>query len=333
MKLFTTSSTLPVTADSQHEAQHSDPETPNWISGGRHMSLGGQCWRLAFASLLAIVIPVLLTEFFEDWADISEAAEWLLHSIVLVATVIPTFYFLWYRPLIGEMNEHARAESEVSRLSRRVMDASEEERRRLARDLHDDTGQKLVALQLQLDLHRKKLAGSHPELAEECLQISHAISNLADDLRHVIVALRPPLLDDFGLVPALEAHLADLRRFCPNLAVQVVASGMGGRLPMEVETALFRVCQEALNNVIRHARAKHVELRLTGSYPTVILIIEDDGVGFQVRDPVAAGPEGQHCGLSGIRERIAAVGGRVKVQSAPGKGTRLRIEVPLSIGS
>jgi signal transduction histidine kinase len=202
----------------------------------------------------------------------------------------------------------------------------------LGRDLHDDIGQKLVALQLHLDLHRQNLDDKYPELAGECRQISDVVGGLADDLRHVIVALRPPLLDDLGLLPALEAHLADLRRFCPVLEVQLIASGMGGRLPVELETVLFRVCQEALNNVIRHARAQRAQIRLTSSYPAIILIVEDDGIGFQMAPPAAGNAGEHHYGLSGIRERVAAVGGWLKVQSAPGKGTRLRVEVPLTVG-
>lgn len=332
MKLSTTSPPLPATAGPRPRSHLEYPGADKASPLLRRTRLGGQWWRLAFSSLLAIVIPVALTETFEIWSGIPEAAEWLLHSVVLVTTLTPVFYCLWYRPLKAEMAERIQAEAEVRRLSRRVMETGEEERRRLARDLHDDIGQKLVALQLQLDLHRQNFSGSHPDLVEDCLRISRAIGSLADDLRHVIVALRPPLLDDFGLMPALEAHLADLRRLCPALEMQMTSSGMGGRLPLELETTLFRVCQEALNNVIRHARAQRVEIRLTGSYPTVILIIEDDGVGFRMTNPAKAAPEGQHCGLSGLRERIAAVGGWVKVQSAPGKGTRLRIEVPLSTG-
>lgn len=335
IKLSTTSSALPATTDSGLRSQTAPPGAGKalpLLPLLRRVRLSGQVWRLAFSSLLAIVLPIVLTETFETWYGITESAEWLLHSVILVTTLTPVFYYLWYRPLEGEMAERIQAEAEVRRLSRQVMETSEEERRRLARDLHDDIGQKLVALQLQLALHRQNFAGSHPDLVEECLQIYHAIGSLADDLRHVIVALRPPLLDDFGLMPALEAHLADLRRLCPDLEVQLTSSGMGGRLPSEVETALFRVCQEAFNNVIRHARAQHVEIRLTGSYPTVILIIEDDGVGFRTTNPATGGLEGQHCGLSGIRERVAAVGGWVKIQSAPGKGTRMRVEVPLLTG-
>lgn len=332
MKQFFAPSTLPAAAGSRRRGRlrhQVDNKTPRL---GRTAAVAGQLRRLVFTAVLGIIIPVLLTEVLEKWYAIPANLEWFLHCVVLVATLTPVFYCLWYRPLAGEMAERAQAELEVRRLSRQVMEASEDERRRLARDLHDDIGQKLVALQMQLDLHRQNLDDRYPELVGECRQIGAVIGGLADDLRHVIVALRPPLLDDLGLLPALEAHLADLRRLCPALEVQLIASGMGGRLPVELETVLFRVSQEALNNVVRHARARRVEIRLTGSYPTIILIVEDDGIGFPAGAPGAGSGEGQHCGLSGLRERVAAVGGWLKVQSAPGKGTRLRAEVPLSVG-
>jgi signal transduction histidine kinase len=282
--------------------------------------------------LLAIVFPIVLTELFENYLfNIPESMEWFVHCVVLLLTVLPVFYLIWYRPLLREMNERSLAEAEVSRLSRQVMEAGEEERRRLGRDLHDDIGQKLVALQLQVDLHYHELAGQYPGLAEQCRQIGGVIDGLADDLRQVIVALRPPLLDDLGLLPALEAHLADLRKVCPELEIQLLASGLGERLPMEVELVLFRACQEALSNVIRHAQARRALVRLTGSYPSVILVVEDDGVGVKEAAASAVDKHRHRFGLLGIRERVGSLGGSFKLHSAPGKGTRLRVEVPLSV--
>ena len=288
-------------------------------------------WRkLLLSALVAIVVPVMATEALEEWYGVPEPWEWLLHSVILMTTLTPVFFLLWYRPLAAEMAERRRAGEEVRRLSRQAMEAGEEERRRLARDLHDDIGQRLVALKMQVDLHRQQLADRHPELAEPCLQISNIVCGLADDLRQVIVALRPPLLDDLGLLPALEAHLSDLRNLCPTLEVRLLASGLSGRLPAEIETVLFRVCQEALSNVLRHARARQVQVRLTGSYPSVILIVEDDGVGFPITAMDTGDMQGYHYGLSGIRERVTAVGGTLLMQSAPAKGTRLRVEVPVA---
>jgi two-component system sensor histidine kinase DegS len=246
--------------------------------------------------------------------------------VILIATLIPVFFFLWYRPLVREVAERRNVESEVRRLSQKVIDSNEEESRRLARDLHDDIGQKLVALHLQLDLHRQRLDGRDTELAEQCRLMLGVIKTLSDDLRAVISGLRPPLLDDLGLLPALQAHLADLRRILPGLQVQLYATGLNRRLSKELETVLFRVCQEALSNVVKHAHADLVEIWLTSCYPTFIMIIEDNGVGLKG----AASTQGNHFGLLGMRERVAAVGGALSIQSILGKGTRLRLEVPLS---
>jgi len=116
----------------------------------------GQWRRLVISSLLAIIVPVLAAEYWEALYKIPESLEWALHSVVLIVTLIPVFFFLWYRPLVREVAERRNVESEVRRLSQKVIDSNEEESRRLARDLHDDIGQKLVALHLQLDLHRQQ---------------------------------------------------------------------------------------------------------------------------------------------------------------------------------
>jgi len=286
----------------------------------------GQWRRLGISSLLAIVVPVLAAEYWEDLYKIPESLEWALHSVILIATLIPVFFFLWYRPLVREVAERRNVESEVRRLSQKVIDSNEEESRRLARDLHDDIGQKLVALHLQLDLHRQRLDGRDTELAEQCRLMLGVIKTLSDDLRAVISGLRPPLLDDLGLLPALQAHLADLRRILPGLQVQLYATGLNRRFSKELETVLFRVCQEALSNVVKHAQADLVEIWLTSCHPTFIMIIEDNGVGLKG----AASTQGNHFGLLGMRERVAAVGGALNIQSILGKGTRLRLEVPLS---
>ena len=286
----------------------------------------GQWRRLVISSLLAIIVPVLAAEYWEALYKIPESLEWALHSVVLIVTLIPVFFFLWYQPLVREVAERRNVESEVRRLSQKVIDSNEEESRRLARDLHDDIGQKLVALHLQLDLHRQRLDGRDTELAEQCRLMLGVIKTLSDDLRAVISGLRPPLLDDLGLLPALQAHLADLRRILPGLQVQLYATGLNRRLSKELETVLFRVCQEALSNVVKHAHADLVEIWLTSCYPTFIMIIEDNGVGLKG----AASTQGNHFGLLGMRERVAAVGGALNIQSILGKGTRLRLEVPLS---
>jgi signal transduction histidine kinase len=143
------------------------------------------------------------------------------------------------------------------------------------------------------------------------------------DVRRLAVELRPKALDDFGLVPALE-RLAET--FWEQTAVRVeLEPGMGDeRLPSEIETALYRITQEALTNVVKHAQAKHVSIVLTRRESSVSVLIEDDGRGFV---PGEAREDG--LGILGMQERIALVGGQIAIESSPGGGTTLAIEVPL----
>jgi signal transduction histidine kinase len=203
---------------------------------------------------------------------------------------------------------------------RRVVAAQEAERQRIALELHDETGQALTSLLLGLrtasdttdPATRERVLGSLRELASSTLQ----------DVRRLAVELRPKALDDFGLVPALE-RLGDGLRERTGLQVDIVAR-LVERLPPEVETALYRIVQEALTNVVKHAGARHVSVLLTRKAGSVSAVVEDDGVGF---DPSEDGDGG--LGLVGMRERVALLGGRLSVESGPESGTTIAAEVPI----
>jgi signal transduction histidine kinase len=204
---------------------------------------------------------------------------------------------------------------------RRVLGAQELERRRLARELHDETGQALTSI--LLGLKRVEDARNEDDLRGATAQLRELVVTTLQDVRRLAVELRPKALDDFGLVPALE-RLAET--FWEQTAVRVdLEPGMGDeRLPSEIETALYRITQEALTNVVKHAQAKHVSIVLTKRDSRVSVLIEDDGRGFV---PGAAREDG--LGILGMQERIALVGGQIAVESSPGGGTTLAIEVPL----
>ena len=202
---------------------------------------------------------------------------------------------------------------------RRVVAAQETERQRLARELHDETGQALTSMLLGLrtaeetkdDAKRRQALDSLRELASSTLQ----------DVRRLAVELRPKALDDFGLVAALE-RLVEGFRERTGLDAQFQAR-LDGRLPYETETALYRIVQEALTNVVKHSRATTVSIVLARKGASVTAVIEDDGVGFTPDAPA------EGLGLVGMRERIALVGGRLTIESARGAGTTLVAEVPL----
>jgi len=205
---------------------------------------------------------------------------------------------------------------------RRVVQAQELERRRLARELHDETGQALTSILLGLKPLEDALAGhpAHAALGELREQVVSALQ----DVRRLAVELRPAVLDDFGLVPALE-RLID--GFAEQSDVHVdFHSALGqARLPGDVETALYRVVQESLTNTVKHANAQHISVSLTRRESGVVAVIEDDGEGFDQRAVSAEG-----IGLIGMRERLALLDGRLAVESRPGAGTTVVAEVPLS---
>lgn len=203
---------------------------------------------------------------------------------------------------------------------RRVVSGQELERQRLARELHDETGQALTSILLGL----KGLEDADDEgLRRSLLGLRELVVSTLHDVRRLAVELRPKALDDFGLVPALE-RLAETFAEQTSVKVQVEAALGEARLPAELETALYRIVQEALTNVIKHANARTVSVVLTKKGEAVAVVIEDDGRGF---DP--ATDPGEGLGLLGMRERIALVEGRVSVESGAGQGTTIAVEVPL----
>jgi two-component system, NarL family, sensor histidine kinase DevS len=204
---------------------------------------------------------------------------------------------------------------------RRVVEAQELERKRLARELHDETGQALTSI--LLGLKSLEQAVDSEEGREGVASLQDLVVSTLQDVRRLAVELRPSALDDFGLAPALE-RLVDTYRQQASVPAHLEIRLGNERLPSEIETTLYRMVQEALTNVAKHAGATSVSILLTRAPAAVRLVIEDDGEGF---DPQSARDGG--LGLSGMRERVALLDGRLRIESAPGKGTTLAAEVPL----
>lgn len=204
----------------------------------------------------------------------------------------------------------------------RVVTAQELERRRLARELHDETGQALTSI--LLGLRGLEEAGDPEELRKAVTEVRDLVRSTLQDVRQLAVELRPKALDDFGLVAALE-RLTQSFAEQTGLSVEFEPALPEGRLPPEVETALYRIVQESLTNIVKHARATRVSVVLTRKDDSVSVVVEDDGVGFE---PGRAREGG--LGLVGMRERVGLLGGRVTVESRPGAGTTFVAEVPLT---
>jgi len=200
---------------------------------------------------------------------------------------------------------------------RALLEGQEMERRRLARELHDETGQALASILLGLKALERDL-GEQPLAV-----IRELVDSALGDVRRLTVELRPPALDDFGLAAALE-RLASVTGERSPFTVDVNVTLPTGALPPEHETAIYRIVQEALTNIVKHAAAKSVSIVVAGSDRTVRAVVEDDGVGF------AVGSVREHAlGVVGMRERALLLGGRLEVESSPGSGTTVVAELPL----
>jgi len=202
---------------------------------------------------------------------------------------------------------------------RRVVEAQELERRRLARELHDQTGQELTSVLLGLKAVEE--ASDDAERVEALAAVREQVVETLHDVRRLAVELRPKALDDFGLAPALER----LREtFSEQTGMRVdLESRIRERLPPDVETALYRIVQEALTNVVKHAQAGVVSIVLARNASAVTALVEDDGRGFSREG------SGEGLGLLGMGERLALLGGKLRIESRPGAGTTIVAEVPL----
>jgi two-component system, NarL family, sensor histidine kinase UhpB len=204
----------------------------------------------------------------------------------------------------------------------RALHAEEEERKRISRELHDDTAQTLAALLLRLRVAR----GTEDPVARDALleQFRRELGEALERIRRFARGLRPPALDDLGLVPALESHVRSLADTVET-PIRVEAEPLERPLPRATELALYRIAQEALANAIRHAGAREVELSIAETDGRVVLTVADDGHGFDVG---AVREEGRGLGVFGMEERALYIGGSLDIQSTP-SGTRVRASVPL----
>jgi signal transduction histidine kinase len=204
-------------------------------------------------------------------------------------------------------------------LSHRLLEQQERERAALARELHDQLGQSLVALSLNFQLIQEELP---PTLNASVPESMRTIEKMIDQVRTLAFELRPSMLDEFGLAGALRLLLA---RHGQRTGVQAsfTASPTDLRAPVDIETACFRIVQEALNNITRHAKATRVDVTLTARDAVIEVSIKDDGVGFTIEEPRTG------VGLIGMGERAELAGGYLDIESTPGDGTTLRARFPL----
>jgi signal transduction histidine kinase len=223
--------------------------------------------------------------------------------------------------------ELKQKESVRGELLKKVIGAQEEERRRIARELHDETSQALTVLVMGMEAVTLGPRLSKEQLREKLSGLKGLAVQTLDEVHNLIYDLRPSILDDLGLVAGLEWY-AENRLEPLGLGVHVEVSGQARRLPPEVETALFRIGQEAISNVARHAEASNVCLTIGFNADAVSLEVEDDGRGF--RPAVEATAASTGWGLLGMRERAALLKGELAITSEPGRGTCVTVRVPVN---
>jgi signal transduction histidine kinase len=210
-------------------------------------------------------------------------------------------------------------------LVRKLLVTAEEERKRVARELHDQTGQSLTALIAGLTAVKN---GDHTAQLKDLLALATQTLGEVHDLSRT---LRPSALDALGLMPALQ-KLGEFSARRHGLAVQVAGVGLegGARLQNEIEVALYRIAQEALTNAVRHGQARSVEILLHLRVASVLVVVEDDGRGFDAQNWRQRCLHGDHLGLLGIEERATLLAGTLRVESQPGAGTSLFVNLPLA---
>ena len=219
----------------------------------------------------------------------------------------------------------ARHREELKGLTARLFHSQETERRRIARELHDEAGQALTGINFTLETIERELSSEHKSIKDHIADVKKQINRTYHDMRRLSYRLHPAILSDLGLEPALDTYLSDIAQHS-NLKVDFKMVGFEERVAPEIENVLYRISQEALTNTLKHADAGHFKLSIIKSFPQIIFLAEDDGKGFEPADFSA---QKQALGLLSMRERAAMLGGKFTLRTSKGSGTRIRIEIPV----
>jgi signal transduction histidine kinase len=287
-----------------------------------------------------LLIPLLLATLLALWFGGREIIR-PLQQLTRQATALGWGDFALIEEPVGGIDEIQRLQSELQSMARRVAQAQsslrsyagavtlgqEEERRRLARELHDDAIQSLVALS-----QRIQLAQLHADAPPVLDDLQRMTVQIIGDVRRFTQALRPGYLEELGLLPALESLIEEVDKTA-SVEIAFHVEGPSYRLPPETELALYRIVQEGLSNAIKHAQARYVAVRVVFSAESLTLTIQDDGIGFSVPESPSAFAEQGHFGLLGIHERAELIGASATVESVANVGTVLSITIIRSVES
>ncbi|MCU1235268.1 MAG: integral rane sensor signal transduction histidine kinase, partial [Candidatus Solibacter sp.] len=243
-------------------------------------------------------------------------------TIALVIGLGLVLAALTIHKILALENVSAASQEALQHLSARLVEAQEDERRSISRELHDEIGQSLTGVLLEMaNLSKMILTRDAGVAAEKAAEIKREVENSIGVVRNMALLLRPSMLDDLGLVPALQWQAREVSKRS-GIWVAVNAVGVSEELPEEHKTCVYRIVQEALHNCVQHAAARNVKITVEQQADQLRLAIEDDGKGFDAQHE-------RGMGLLGIHERVGYLGGRFDLESAPGKGTTLKITLPL----
>lgn len=291
---------------------------------------GGKAFRLLFVSTFTVVLIggwLRVVAYDSRYLDSSLGSA--LRTIIEIVAIIA---LLWWAANKISHAEVRAVETEKARFEvethRRIAFVQEAERRRLSRDLHDHTGQQLTGLRLKLESARANAEKSDPKLAAELESISEEARRLDGDMSFLAWELRPNTLDDNGLAEALKSFVREWS-VTHGIKAEFHATDADIRMRPEIETNLYRIAQEALNNILKYASATEVTVTLDCSGEEAVMIVEDNGVGFKVDDYGLQHVTGSGgLGLVGMQERAALLGGNVQIESSPNSGTSVFARVP-----
>jgi signal transduction histidine kinase len=274
-----------------------------------------------FAAEALVMVMLGMLEIQDYWV------ETLLDSSSLLVLLTPVYLF-FYRPFWKAQKQH---EGQIRYLSQQLMKSVEEERKRITSELHDQSGQTLTALQFGLQTLKRCLPAGNPDCRELAEKLIVQTSQLSDNLRAFASRLRPETLDHLGLIAALEV---EFREFTKNYGQQIELdqrlvrkSDLESAIDGAGELAIYRICQESLTNIVKHAKATSVKIQLLLADKDVILMIADNGIGFDL-EKYWAGRQTMGIGLLGMRERVCLLGGSFDIQSARDQGTQLKVVLP-----
>jgi len=304
----------------------------------RQMTLFGNIWLILLFSFVGILITLLVNRMIIHSAllplhELGDAIEQVHSGQINIPDSLKNYRDPDICRLVAAidsmLNRMANYTSQLQAISERVINAQEEERVRIARSLHDDTAQSISMLIIHLDRLGGFIPADRPDITRYIADAQNVATLLLENLRKIIWDLRPSILDDLGLYSAIRWFA---RTNLEKAGVDVnFTAGEVMRLPSHLETMLFRITQEAISNILRHANAGSVSIRLWTAEGQIWLEIKDDGCGFDIEKTAERAVDRKQLGLLGIEERVSLVGGTVKVESAQGSGTCLQLHIPLPV--